>query len=342
MRLLHRTLSLSALNLLLAALSVIAGRGLPAGAQLAYTAQTADTSGLVTVLLDSGRALTYDLSWPTSTAPVAWLDRDRLLLTSGPFQYLVFIVGQGLRSIEEPRTCASILAWNAHQTACTWVGGDLLMYETDCLLRGCSDEPRKVEADLSVYTLVWSPQGDRLAVVEWSSAGFALYRLAVDDGRLERLLPRGSAFPWSVTWSPDGELLAICERETDTVRLRIISADDGHSRLPSRALSGSSECIPAWSPDSQHVLFTETASGGGGRVLDLSVETGAVRTLYASTRDLLLPQWSPDDDAILYYERDGQRLALRMLALNGGAVRFVSGDRRALFGRPVIWRPIQP
>jgi hypothetical protein len=343
MRLARRALGLCVLSLLLIALSVTAGRWLPSSAQLAYSAQTDQVSRLKTVLLDSGRALAYDLRWPHSTGPLIWLDHDRLLLTSTPFQYLVFIVGEGVRSIEEPRMCASILIWGVQHTACSWVGRGVLVFETDCLLRGCADEPRALEVDVPIYTLVWSPQHDQLALIEWSSTGYALHRLALADGSLERLLPRGSVFLWPLNWSPDGERLAICESEANTLRLRIISASDGHDLIEPRPLTGSPfECEPVWSLDSHHVLIAEAIAGGGTQMVALTVETGAVRTLYENTRELLLPQWSADGREIIYYERDGQTLSLFALTLDSGAVRRLSDERQTLINRPFVWRPMQP
>ncbi len=102
----------------------------------------------------------------------------------------------------------------------------------------------------TVISVEWSPNGQKLAFIEWAGGGLvagAHHTSVVDvDGsnRFSDICDRGEGS--TLDWSPDGETL-VCSDGTDLVTVR----PDGTGRTP---ITDGRD--PVWSPDGSEIVYT--------------------------------------------------------------------------------------
>jgi len=149
------------------------------------------------------------------------------------------------------------------------------------------------------YSPVWSPDGERLAVV--ASINGAPGRIYFHPGALDTaaIAPTPSAFDRSDTiigadhldWSSDNLFLTYTWKQPGTNEIYIVPANDPKRWLKLTNSAGNKE--PAFSPDGQFIVFTSTRDQnpevylmpvGGGNQTNL--------TQSPTTRDLQ-PDWQP-------------------------------------------------
>ncbi|MEZ0470308.1 LpqB family beta-propeller domain-containing protein [Luteimonas salinilitoris] len=149
-------------------------------------------------------------------------------------------------------------------------------------------KPRHVEVEGSVQKVLWSPVGDRLALVVTprqltdDTLVFARVRIIATDGReLGRVDNPGKL--GDLAWSPDGEHLAIISAEDAhdprEGRLAVVGKDGGEQRDLLPGLEGHVWSV-GWR-DASRLLFI-SHEGVQSRLGEIGVDGGGQRTLLAA------------------------------------------------------------
>ena len=122
-------------------------------------------------------------------------------------------------------------------------------------------------ADLDHYP-VWSPDGKRIAFVSNADDRTGLYTMAADGTEVQKLTPSGEGIALAPpVWSPDGERLAfaIAMRSREVYRLYLYTVRSDGSEMTKIAETSLvirppvrnefAPAVPAWSPDGQFLAF---------------------------------------------------------------------------------------
>jgi len=159
------------------------------------------------------------------------------------------------------------------------------------------------------YGLTFSPDGNYIYYCEASKENqlfSSLYKMPVLGGNPQQIL---RDIDTSISFSPDGKKFAFIRGIPDkgVFDLLVANADgSGEKVLLSKSgnISTSGLLTPAWSPDGKTIIFASLLPSVSSQLNEFTVETGAVRTLYATRGALGRPHWLPDGDALLVPMRD--------------------------------------
>jgi WD40 repeat protein len=166
------------------------------------------------------------------------------------------------------------------------------------------------EAGVRVHEAAWSPDGDRILILDSESGSLRIHDTVTGD-RLLRLT--GEDWPDGLAWSPDGSLILAWGGSSE---LAVFDSSTGH-RTWARAESERRLRHAEFSPDGRLVL----AVGRAGRAETRDAGTGALRTRFAGhIGDVRSAHFSPDGGRVLTCSRNS---VLRTTA--GGAERLVEG-----------------
>jgi dipeptidyl aminopeptidase/acylaminoacyl peptidase len=192
------------------------------------------------------------------------------------------------------------------------------------------------------FDLDWSPDGSRLAYVEF--AGFprphgSIYVMRADGSR-RRLLRTGLAAgnDSSPSWSPDGTRIAYSTRRNGRSFVYVIGQDGSHRRL-----LASNASAPAWSPSGGRIAYR--AGCGGVKLVtpagrDVTPPgTKRCRAIgIAGAPVSSVPVWSPDGRKIAITTRRG----IYVMDADGSDLKLLTSETgKGIFGigRPT-WRPL--
>ena len=139
---------------------------------------------------------------------------------------------------------------------------------------------------------IWSPLGDKIAWFSDNNGEFYRLMVASQDGRseLESISIGESKMAWEPTWSPDGQLIAFVD---DDVRIRVLDLDSneimtvdvGGTNIE-RGFNGLT-----WSPDSNWLAYSKTASNEFRQIVVWSRENNEVSSLTNAFADSFSPSW---------------------------------------------------
>ncbi len=159
------------------------------------------------------------------------------------------------------------------------------------------------------YGLTFSPDGNYIYYCEASKENqlfSSLYKMPVLGGNPQQIV---RDIDTSITFSPDGKQFAFIRGIPDkgVFNLLVANADgSGEKVLISKSgnISTNGLLAPAWSPDGRTIIFASLLPSVSSQLNEFSLDTGAVRTLYATRGALGRPHWLPDGDALLVPMRD--------------------------------------
>lgn len=142
---------------------------------------------------------------------------------------------------------------------------------------------------------IWSPKGDKIA---WFSdedrKGYALFT-ASQNGMSEKIkISIGeSKMAWNPSWSPDGKHIAFVD---DDVRLRLVDLES--KKIKTIDIGGTnierSRILMKWSPDSNWIAYTKSASNNFQQIYIYSVEENKTKAITDKFADSFSPVWDLD------------------------------------------------
>ena len=166
-----------------------------------------------------------------------------------------------------------------------------------------------------------------------------LFVVDVTSGRIEQLTD-GNHYEHSIDWSPNGqELLFLTNRDADDDEFfnydvyALKLADKSVRRL---SATESNEYHPQWSPDGRMIAFQATKRGLTDR--ETTMEDTHVWVMNAdgtNRRDVGasidnrqgVPEWTPDNGAVLFTVQDRGNVRLYRMPVNGGKAEIVVNER---------------
>jgi serine/threonine protein kinase len=184
------------------------------------------------------------------------------------------------------------------------------------------------------YGLTFSPDGNYIYYTEASKENqlfSSLYKMPVLGGNPQQIL---RDIDTSISFSPDGKQFAFIRGIPDkgVFDLLVANADgSGEKALTSKSgnISTNGLLAPAWSPDGKAIIFASLLPSVSSQLNELTVASGAVRTLYATRGALGRPHWLPDGDALLVPMRDesgGAQGQLWKVAYPSGEAQRLTND----------------
>lgn len=147
------------------------------------------------------------------------------------------------------------------------------------------------------YIPSWSPDG-QFIVYGSTSPLFNVFKVRLSDLRVERLTQNGGYHP---AVSPDGQFITYDSRGAMGTLQRIRFSDGSQVPFAKDTIAGNFSC---WSPDRKFIAYTNK-----GDLWQLNMETGEIRSLYASEKIDTRPSWSPDGSKIAFDSGDPRQTA---------------------------------
>ncbi|HLV35697.1 MAG TPA: hypothetical protein VKY59_11310 [Spirillospora sp.] len=173
---------------------------------------------------------------------------------------------------------------------------------------------------------VWSPDGQHIAYLARSDAGWEVYLMNAAGGDIRRLPVDSTPGLRTIAWSPDGRWLAYTAQSGGANDIYLLDMHSGAARNLTQ--HPAEDQGPAWSPDSQQILFTSYRTGDAEIfVMDIDCDDPPcpAHNLTRNPAVDTLPQWSPDGTMIAYLSnRDGGDYDVFIQPLAGGTARNVS------------------
>jgi TolB protein len=185
---------------------------------------------------------------------------------------------------------------------------------------------RRLNGDFSEYRGVFSPAGDRLAVVMSAPDKASEIYVVRPDGSRLRALTNNRAIDVAPSWSPDGQRLAFVSDRSGSPQIYVMNADGGDQRRLS--FQGSYNAHPAWSPDGRWIAY-QSRLDGQFDIWIIDPEGTVNVPIIAHPRSDESPSWAPNSRKLAFSSRRRGRSDIYVVDVNGEHLRRVtqgSGD----------------
>lgn len=310
-------------------LALLIGTILPAQPMLAFYSQLGDKGAIY--LLDASRLLTVSTyQTPYSIQSMAWSpDGQQIAFVTyeDNFYYLnrVDANGRNARRITQQTASTNVPVWSPDGQliafdAQTVTGTKLFMVEAD------GENLREIIDSSVSGNLVWSPNGERVALAAWTNDNPPLNILVLDVETCiyasnlcqPKQLTNGSANTDSrlPSWSPDGEQITFLSNRNGqwNIYLEDVECNPCDAR-PLTDIQVDGSTVLNWSPDGRWLAFTVLPIDAPTRlyVLDTACDTfNCTYFVSDKERGAHRPQWSPDGRWLAYYitQAGGTRIVL--------------------------------
>ena len=151
---------------------------------------------------------------------------------------------------------------------------------------------------------VWSPDGNSIAFSRWQDHNFALFTVPATGGAEQKIDTRGTVVKRrELDWSPDGKWIAFHGEDA----LLVLSFRDGSVRRLTNPSPSAEDRAPAFSADSNRVLFVRSRGGGiPEEIRTVAVNGGEEQLVTAVTADIIgTPRWSAGGDSVVFSSNFG-------------------------------------
>jgi TolB protein len=186
----------------------------------------------------------------------------------------------------------------------------------------------RMATERAEYRGVFSPRGDRIALVLSDDGAAEIYTARADGSDLRRLT-RNRSIDVSPTWSPDGGRIAFVSDRSGAPQVYVIDAKGGE---PKRlTYQGSYNTNPAWSPDGQWIAY-ESRVGGQFDLWLIDPEGSTNVPIVTHPRNDEGPSWAPNGRMLAFSSKRFGRAEICIVDVGGEDVRRLTqnaGDNTA-------------
>ena len=163
----------------------------------------------------------------------------------------------------------------------------------------------------------WSPDGNRISFLSYRNGASRIYTMDINGQNVQQVTHHHRELDGPPVWSPNGRWIAFMsgDAQVDWEQvvdwgLYITDPQGHHERLVTRFkltyLSDLSWFRPAWSPDSQHLIYAVEEQNSAG-LMKIRIDKKAPTPL--KTDELMnwsMPVWSPGGDTLLFSAREAR------------------------------------
>ncbi len=175
----------------------------------------------------------------------------------------------------------------------------------------------RLPTERAQYRGVFSPKGDRVALV-LSEQGAAEIYSARPDGSDLRRLTNHRAIDVSPSFSPDGSQIAFVSDRTGAPQVYVMSASGGEPRR--LTFQGSYNTNPSWSPDGEWIAY-ESRVGGQFDIWLIDPDGSTNVPLVAHPRNDEGPSWAPNGRMLAFSSKRYGRAEICVVDIGGENVR---------------------
>ena len=171
----------------------------------------------------------------------------------------------------------------------------------------------------------WSPDGREIAYLADQSGNFDAYILNVKTGKSRLVFANGHPC-WDVLWSPDGRWLALeIEMHGQDFGIFLVPPDGGQSIELTLGGKSINARLPAWSVDSQKLVFSSDARGFYD-IATYDIERGTVTWLTEGIAEDIHPSYSPTGKELVFVRSRGIVTWLELRMIGKKAKRLEAGE----------------
>ena len=232
--------------------------------------------------------------------------------------------GTGLRAATSNRSINSFPCWSANGQEIVYTSYRYRNRPHLFMLTRGRKSPgrilRNLDSGAALYRGVFSPSGDRLALVMSLDGATEILTVGSSGGGLHRLT-RNRAIDISPTWSPDGKRIAFVSDRAGTPQVYVMDRDGSDVRR--LTFNGSYNTAPAWSPDGRWIAY-EARVGSQFDIWLIDPEGRENFPLVTHPRGDEHPTWAPDSRKIAFTSTRRGRADIYQINLNGEDLRRIT------------------
>ena len=164
---------------------------------------------------------------------------------------------------------------------------------------------------------VWSPDGNKIAFLSYRNGTSRIHTMDIDGQNVQQVTHHGRELDGPPVWSPDGRWIAFMSGDAQTDWGQVVdwglyvTDPQGHhenliTRFQLTHFSGLAWFRPAWSPDSQHLIYAVEEQNSAG-LMKIRIDEKVPTPL--KTDELMnwsTPVWSPGGDNLLFSAREAR------------------------------------
>ena len=163
------------------------------------------------------------------------------------------------------------------------------------------------------FAPVWFPDGNKIAFLSYRNGTSRIYTMDINGQNVQQITHHGRELDGPPVWSPDGRWIAFMSRDDQDWGLYITDPQGHHENLITRFkltyLYGLGWFRPAWSPDSQHLIYAVEEQNSAG-LMKIRIDEKVPTQL--KTDELMnwsTPVWSPapEGDNLLFSAREARK-----------------------------------
>ena len=159
------------------------------------------------------------------------------------------------------------------------------------------------------YAPSWSPDGNKIAFLSYRNGASRIYTMDTNGQNVQQIAHNQPEFDGPPAWSPDGRWLAFMSGDDQGGWGLYVTEPQGHNenlivRTTPPPLSVLAWHRPAWSPDSQHLIYAVEEQNSAG-LMKIRIDEKVPTQL--KTDELMnwsSPVWSPEGDNLLFSARE--------------------------------------
>ena len=158
----------------------------------------------------------------------------------------------------------------------------------------------------------WSPDGNRIAFLSYRNGALRIYTMDTNGQNVQQVTQHGREFDGPPVWSPNGRWIAFMSGDDqDDWGLYVTDPQGHHENLITRFkltyFFGLPWYRPAWSPDSQYLIYAVEQKKSPG-LMKIRIDEKVPTQL--KTDELMnwsTPVWSPAGDNLLFSAREARK-----------------------------------